>query len=161
MTADLLLAVLVVAGGSRHLATAPCSSPPTQVIVLTQHHVLLLCENGQPVARFWVALGSGGIGKRSQGDRKTPLGTYSLGEPRPSTRFGTFIPFDYPTAGQRFQGFTGRNVGIHGPDRRLQWAGRANTRLDWTAGCIALSSDQEVEKVASWVKEKGATLSIR
>jgi murein L,D-transpeptidase YafK len=161
MAARVLLAVLVLAGGSPRLAAAACGSPRSEIVVLARDHSLWLCEKGRSIARFRVALGSGGIGKRSRGDRKTPLGSYALGEPRPSTRFGTFIPMDYPTAEQRFQGFTGTDLGIHGPDRRLRRAGRANTRVDWTAGCIALSSDEEVRRVASWAKEKSATLVIR
>ena len=118
-------------------------------------------ETGRPVAEYRVALGRGGTGKHVQGDEKTPLGTYALGAPRPSSRFGTFIPVAYPTPEQQLQGFTGGDVGIHGPDRRFRWVGRATAWFDWTAGCIALGTDEEVLAVAAWMRGRAATISIR
>jgi murein L,D-transpeptidase YafK len=128
---------------------------------MSQDHDLWLCDKGRALARYGVALGRGGTGKRAEGDRKTPLGTYPLGKPRPSNRFGTFIPVGYPTAEQRLQGFTGSDVGIHGPERRLRWAGGASTWFDWTAGCIALGNDENVQSVASWVQVRHPTIVIR
>ena len=140
---------------------SPCANRVAELFVVTSEHSMWLCENGQSRAHYRVALGSGGVGKHAQGDRKTPLGTYLLGQPRPSPRFGKFIPVEYPTAEQRSQGFTGNDVGIHGPDRRFRWAGRANTWFDWTAGCLGLGNDEELEKVASWVTEKHPTITIQ
>ncbi len=62
-----------------------------------------------------VSLGRGGLEKSVQGDRKTPMGTYSIGAPRPSKRFFIFIPIGYPSEKQRVNGFTGGDVGVHGP----------------------------------------------
>jgi murein L,D-transpeptidase YafK len=158
----LLLAVLatVPAMAFGVTATAPCASSEPQVIVATNEHRLWLCDGGRPLASYRVALGRGGKDKKVQGDNKTPLGTYLLGTPRASARFGTFIPVAYPTPEQRNQGFTGTDVGIHGPDRRFRWAGRMNTWFDWTAGCIALATDEEVQAVAAWVQRK-PTVTIR
>jgi murein L,D-transpeptidase YafK len=139
----------------------PCSSSEPQVVVATNDHVLWLCENGRPTASYRVALGRGGTDKRVQGDNKTPLGIYPLGAPRPSARFGTFIPVEYPTPEQRRQGFTGTDVGIHGPDRRFRWAGRMNAWFDWTAGCIALATDEDLQSVAAWVQKRKSTVTIR
>jgi murein L,D-transpeptidase YafK len=138
-----------------------CSSSEPQVVVTTKDHRLWLCDQGRPVASYRVALGRGGTDKRAQGDGKTPLGSYALGDPRPSSRFGTFIPVAYPTADQRRRGFTGTAVGVHGPDRRFRWAGRMNAWIDWTAGCIALATDDEMQAVATWVRERKASVTIR
>src|SRR5262249_47822529 len=108
-----------------------------------------------------VALGRGGTGKRVKGDRKTPLGTYALGQPRPSARFGVFIPVSYPTAEQRSQGFTGGEIGIHGPLRQFDAAGKVNTFVDWTDGCIALGTIEEVMKVATFVRKHAPRVFIR
>ena len=140
---------------------SPCSSLDSQVVVVAKEHKLWLCEAGHPVASYRVALGRGGADKRVQGDNKTPLGSYPLGVPRPSSRFGTFIPVEYPTPEQRRRGFTGSDVGVHGPDRRFRWAGRVNTWFDWTAGCVALATDDEVTAVAAWVQRLRPTISFR
>jgi L,D-transpeptidase catalytic domain len=52
-------------------------------------------------------------------------------------------------------------VGIHGPDRHFRWAGRLNTWFDWTAGCIALATDEEVQAVAAWIQQRGPNVTIR
>src|SRR6516162_9899041 len=97
----------------------PCSRYDTAVVVDVQARSLRLCELGATQANYPVALGRGGTGKRTLGDRKTPLGWYALGEPRLSDRFGVFIPISYPTLDQRKRGFTGGEIGIHGPQRRF------------------------------------------
>src|SRR2546426_2950671 len=92
------------------LFTAPpaatCHPHESAVVVNATAHQLSLCEDGQAVARHRVALGAGGLGKRKQGDAKTPLGLYPLGAPRPSQLFGTFVPVGYPTGAQQQRGFT-------------------------------------------------------
>jgi murein L,D-transpeptidase YafK len=134
-----------------------CAARATSIEVRTADRTLILCQDGAPVARFAVALGVGGVGKRRRGDNKTPLGTYALGSPRRSQDFGTFIPVGYPTAAQARAGFTGSAVGIHGPARPFVHAGRLNTMTDWTAGCIAVGSDEEIERVAAWLRQRPRT----
>src|SRR6185295_2954643 len=97
--------------------TTRCRPGETAVLVRAAAHTLELCQDGRSVANHRVALGSGGIGKRVQGDGKTPLGLYALGAPRTSVNFGTFVPVGYPTPEQQKLGFTGSAVGIHGPPR--------------------------------------------
>ena len=52
-------------------------------------------------------------------------------------------------------------MGIHGPDRRFRWAGRMNAWFDWTAGCVALATDEEVQAVAAWVQKRKPNVTIR
>jgi len=139
----------------------PCSRYDTAVVVDVHVRSLWLCELGATQAHYPVALGRGGTGKRTRGDRKTPLGSYALGEPRLSDRFGVFIPVSYPTAAQRRRGFTGGEIGIHGPQRRFEWAGSWNTYVDWTDGCIALATLDEAMEVATFVHEHAPTVFIR
>jgi len=139
----------------------PCSRYDTAVVVDVHARSLRLCELGATQAHYPVALGRGGTAKRTRGDRKTPLGSYALGEPRLSDRFGVFIPISYPTAAQRRRGFTGGEIGIHGPQRRFEWAGSWNTYVDWTDGCIALGTLDEAMEVATFVREHAPTVFIR
>ncbi len=136
-------------------AAGPDSACPAEgplVLVDTSSHTLSLCSEGRPLARFRVALGRGGLAKTREGDGRTPLGTYALGPPRPSARFGTFIPIGYPTPAQRARGFTGRDVGIHGPHRRAAWLGSLSTWMDWTAGCVATGTDEDLAVISAFVR---------
>ena len=130
----------------------PCAGNGTSVVVMTDYHLLYLCENGQQIDNYDIAYGSNGTGKTAAGDRKTPLGTYSLGEPRKSDEFGIFIPVGYPTKAQVAKGFTGDAVGIHGPVRQFRCVGFLNVVFDWTAGCMAVADDGYIARIANWVK---------
>ncbi len=148
---------IAVAGAS----DLPCDADGHLVVVETTAHTLWLCSERRAVGRFKVALGRGGLDKRREGDGRTPLGAYSLGSPGPSARFGTFVPIAYPTPEQRARGFTGRNVGIHGPDRRATWLGTLSTWIDWTAGCVATGTDEEIRAVAAFVRERSPRVVLR
>lgn len=142
-------------------AAAPCPEVGDLVVVETRARVLWLCSDHRALARVRVALGRGGLDKLHEGDRRTPLGAYSLGEPRPSRRFGTFIPIGYPTAEQRARGLTGSDVGIHGPVRRFSWLSTASTWVDWTAGCVATGTYAGVALVAGFVRERRPAILLR
>jgi murein L,D-transpeptidase YafK len=136
---------------------APCAPHARAVVVDVTARTLSLCENGEARRVFPVSLGTGGVGKRQQGDHRTPLGSYPLGVPRRSQQYGTFIPVGYPTPRQVEMGFTGTAVGIHGPPRAFVNGGRSNTSVDWTWGCIAVGSDPEIQEISAWVNRRART----
>lgn len=153
-----VLALLPLLCRASSSESAPaCAGRGTAVVVRTADRKLHLCEKGIAKMQYDVALGSGGVGKRKQGDARTPLGAYPLGNPRPSVEgFGTFVPIGYPTPEQRKRGFTGHSVGIHGPFRSWRWAGRANVASDWTLGCVAVESDTVMNEIARWLRANKA-----
>ena len=128
-----------------------CAGEGTYLLVATKPHQLLACSKGRAIHQMPVALGRGGVGKSKEGDNKTPLGTYSLSSPRASSRFGIFVPIGYPTADQAKAGLTGSDVGIHGPARLFKWAGSLNLLFDWTQGCIAVESDEQIKTLSDWI----------
>jgi murein L,D-transpeptidase YafK len=138
-----------------------CPESGDVIAVITRKRELWLCVDGAPAARFEVALGQGGLDKRQKGDRRTPLGTYVLGTPRPSGRYGVFIPIVYPTPEQAAQGLTGGDVGIHGPPRKLPEPEYPTTAFDWTLGCVATGTDADIEVVATFVRERRPLLVVR
>jgi len=140
-------------------ASAACPADGPAVAVATRDRVLRLCEMGRTVAEFRIALGHGGVDKRRKGDARTPLGVYSLGEPRSSRRFGTFIPIGYPTAAQAAGGYTGGDVGIHGPHRLTAGTWLA-VRFDWTEGCIATGSDEDLARIVAFVQQRSPAVVI-
>ena len=125
--------------------------------VNTTHGILNICNHGSVIKTFKVALGYKGVGKKKAGDNKTPIGLYGLAYPRKSTQFKVFIPILYPTLDQLAAGYTGRDVGIHGPTQ-------TPTRFTWfnhlpgsTRGCIAVGKNNYIEYVANWVKTHPGT----
>jgi murein L,D-transpeptidase YafK len=132
----------------------PCQGNRVSVVVDTGPHKLWLCADNKIVKEFKIAHGRGGVDKRKRGDNKTPLGEYPLGTPQPSNKFGIFIPIGYPTDKQLKKGFTGSDIGIHGPSRMFKWLGRITTWFDWTQGCIAVGTDDDISEIARWMKEK-------
>jgi murein L,D-transpeptidase YafK len=117
---------------------------------------LCLCQGGNSQGFFRVALGRGGVGKHTEGDGKTPIGSFTLSEARPSSRFGLFLAVGYPNAAQRQLGYTGSDIGVHGPHRAFFWLRHATLWLDWTAGCIAVATQSDIEGIAEWVRTTGA-----
>lgn len=152
-----LTAALGAVARPAHSERAPCQPRETAVVVETHARLLSLCEDGHLAGSFDVALGVGGVDKRRAGDNKTPLGRYPLGAPRVSRDYHLFVPVVYPTAEQTRLGFTGSAIGIHGPPRmfRNALAHRHPPLPDWTAGCIAVRTDEEIEQIAAWLRAHG------
>lgn len=148
-TLCLLLILLFPALSFASNPTCPLSSG---INVLTTKRILNICKNGTVIKTFKVALGYKGVGKKKAGDNKTPIGLYNLAYPRKSNQFKVFIPILYPTSKQAAAGYTGRDVGIHGPtqsSRLLSWL----SNLPYsTRGCIAVGSNNHIQYVADWVK---------
>lgn len=138
-------------------AAGDCARQANAVVVNVDTHRLSLCQNERVQESYTVSLGSGGVGKQKEGDHRTPLGVFALGVPRPSTEFLLFIPVGYPTAEQRKAGFTGGDIGIHGPKRGWSFLGRLANWKDWTRGCIAINSDDGIREVADWVARNHTT----
>ena len=161
-TALACLLFLGLFAGCSHGAKKTCAPAGTALAVDVEHRELALCEDGVAASRYRVAIGRRGAGKSRRGDARTPLGAYPLGEVRASSRFGLFLPVGYPTPDQRAAGFTGDAVGVHGPHRSWRWLGPLNVAADWTAGCIVVASDREMQEIARWVaRVRPAEIVIR
>ena len=152
-----LLAVYLIPGApSSPGPSSSCAPRETAVVIDTRAHLMHLCDAGRVDHTFAVALGSRGVGKQREGDNKTPLGRYGLGAPRASKSFHIFVPVGYPTPAQARLGFTGGAIGIHGPPRGYATLAELAMLVsqDWTAGCIAVASDAEIEAVAAWLRKQ-------
>ncbi len=120
--------------------------------VHTTKRILNICKHGTVIKAFKVALGYKGVGKKRAGDNKTPIGLYGLAHPRKSNQFKVFIPILYPTKKQLAAGYTGRDVGIHGPTQSSNVFSWLNNLPSSTRGCIAVGKNNHIEYVANWVK---------
>ncbi|OFZ16497.1 MAG: hypothetical protein A2Z20_03695 [Bdellovibrionales bacterium RBG_16_40_8] len=132
----------------------------SQLIANLSYRIIYLCEkNGNEYWRYFFSYGRGGARKYSEGDEKTPVGTYALGAPQKSADFYQFIPIGYPTKEQRKMGYTGGAIGIHGPYNTgiyqlIEWFMGSSLILNWTSGCLAVSSQYEIEKIVYFVKSR-------
>lgn len=161
-TSAVAAALLGATSGPPVAVDEKCVGSDARIIVFLERHALLLCDKGKTIETFGVRLGRGGVGKTREGDGKTPVGTYSLGEPRPSDRYGTFIPIGFPTEDQKKAGYTGSAVGVHGPPRWVKWLGRLVNTFDLSDGCVGLARDEEIERIAGWVRATSArTIELR
>lgn len=133
-------------------ANSPACPLLNGINVHTAKRVLNICKQGIVVKSFKVAIGYKGVGKKQRGDNKTPLGLYNLAYPRSSSQFKVFIPIMYPTSEQLAAGYTGRDVGIHGPTQSAGWLKWLNNLPYSTRGCIAVGKNNYIENVATWVK---------
>jgi murein L,D-transpeptidase YafK len=125
---------------------------PTGLNVQSIKRTLKICDNGKVISKYKISIGRAGIEKRIAGDKKTPTGLYELSSPRKSNKFGIFIPIQYPTIQQSAAGYTGKDVGIHGPFQLLHWLGSINTWFNWTQGCIAVANNNQISFIAKWVE---------
>jgi murein L,D-transpeptidase YafK len=163
-----ILALILASGApagdvSGEIDQSPSACPPTGdvVAVFTRKREIWLCRRGVETARIPVAIGRGGAGKKRAGDRRTPVGSYALGDPRPSRLYGVFIPIEYPTPEQARMGHSGDGLGIHGPPRGQEEPGYPTTSIDWTLGCVATGTDADVEAVAAFVRRYRPTVLLR
>jgi murein L,D-transpeptidase YafK len=134
-------------------ASVPTCPLANGINVHTTMRILNICKHGTVIKAFKVALGYKGVGKKHAGDNKTPIGLYRLAHPRKSTQFKVFIPILYPTSRQVAAGYTGRDVGIHGPTQSSSLFSWLNNLPYSTRGCIAVGKNNQIEYVANWIKD--------
>ncbi len=103
---------------------------------------LLQVQNDRPVlvASYYTSIGSNGMGKAREGDRKTPLGVYRIvshlpGESLPDL-YGTGAwPINFPNHFDKLKGKKGHGIWLHGVPSDLESRPPRDSR-----GCIILSN---------------------
>jgi murein L,D-transpeptidase YafK len=123
---------------------------PIFVVVRQSCRTLDVYRFGKRVRSFPAVFGQGGTPKLNEGDRRTPVGLYSIIAKYPHPRWRYFFLIDYPSGSDRYRyeqakvagdlsqdAGIGGNVGIHGTDKPDK-----NSRgVDWTWGCISVDND--------------------
>lgn len=99
-----------------------------------------------PVALGFVPTGH----KQFEGDGKTPEGTYFISHRNPESQYHLSLGISYPNDADRafaaaVEKPPGGDIFIHGGPTREP------NRVDWTAGCIAVT-DRQIEVIYSMVK---------
>jgi hypothetical protein len=122
---------------SHHLSAPPPGAVPNAVLQLARplrhvvvvdllrHRLYLWRNEGGDltlVADFYASIGRAGIGKRQEGDLRTPVGVYHVTDFKPDETLpelygdGAF-PVNYPNGLDRVRGRTGYGIWVHGVPR--------------------------------------------
>lgn len=153
----LMLAMAVIPAMAAEPAAV--SAAVTRVVVNKAERQLLLYAGDQLVRRYPVSLGDAPVGhKTTEGDERTPEGDYRLDWRNPNSRYHRSIHISYPNAADRAQAkergvSPGGDIMIHGLPNGMSWAAPALASSDWTDGCIALTSNDDMDEVWQLVRD--------
>lgn len=114
------------------------------------HHRLIFYEGDKVTHTYKARLGFGGIGKCRAGDKRTPLGSYTLSPAKRSASFRWFLPVGYPNAQDRANHCTGGDIGLHGTGNLLRRKLAQAGGIDWTLGCIAVAN-KDIDEIRRMV----------
>lgn len=165
---------LLVAGGIlavRIVGRAPLSDPlppgvqADRILVRKALREMVLFRGGQPLKTYEIALGRGEPGpKRREGDNRTPEGTYRIDGRNPRSAYHLALHVSYPAPADVVAAKSrgeppGGDIMVHGIRNGLGWLGTLHRRVDWTAGCVAVT-DAEIEEIWRAVPD-GTPIEIR
>lgn len=143
---------------------AACSSPPkskfrsydgppvTQVVVKKGERQMFLLSGRQVLKGYDIGLDFQPLGHKTfEGDGKTPEGIYYIDRQNPNSQYHLSLGISYPDPQDKARAMMlGQNPGgdimIHGRGA----FGAKQSKLDWTAGCIAVE-DEEIEEIFAMV----------
>jgi len=160
-----LAVVAVVAAAYINFSPLPRDAVADRVVVEKSAHQLTLLRNGKTLKTYRVALGRVPVGaKEHEGDQRTPEGTYSIDFHKPDSDYHRALHISYPEQHDidraAVEGLSaGSDIMIHGLPNGRAWPGRFHRRVDWTAGCIAVT-DFEIEEIYRAVPD-GTPIEIR
>lgn len=156
------------------------------ILVDTRSRTLTVNADDRVLERFdGVAIGrNGAADTRSEGDGKTPLGTFEIAWVNDKSNFHLFFGLNYPTREHAERAFRshlidlatyldiqlafdrhrlppqntrlGGYIGIHGLGRSDP---DIHAATNWTQGCVALT-DHQIEQLAAWIRP-GTRVVIR
>ncbi|MEW5891875.1 MAG: L,D-transpeptidase family protein [Pseudomonadota bacterium] len=132
-------------------------APADKYILLadTSRARLYLFENVQGEPRllrdYYLTIGRNGTDKRIEGDKRTPLGVYTITSQMPRNKLSDFygsgaFPINYPNEWDQAQGRGGHGIWLHGtPPDTYNRAPRASD------GCLVLTNP-DLTELGQWVK---------
>jgi hypothetical protein len=103
---------------------------------------LLRNKNGEPVWEndFFITVGQSGVGKDKEGDLKTPLGLYTIGDEVPKKNLTPFyglgaLKLNFPNPYDKFQQKSGSGIWLHGVPAEVY-----NRPAKASEGCIVFTN---------------------
>ena len=159
-----------------------------QIDISKSEKLLLVKKGEQTVRQFQISLGKGGKGTKQRiGDKKTPIGVYSISDFKSDSKFHYFMQINYPNLIDAWYGYKnniitakefkriafalkenqrppqdtplGGYIGIHGLGDTTNERLKIHESFNWTEGCIALTND-EINTLRQYVSI-GTRVTIR
>ena len=136
-----------------------------KILIEKKARRLMLISKGEVLKTYKIALGGNPNGpKERQGDNKTPEGTYVIDSRNKDSRYHLSLHISYPNERDKKRAHElgvspGDNIMIHGIKKGFSWVGDAQSEVDWTKGCIAVT-DEEIEEIDK-LTPNGTTVEIR
>jgi outer membrane protein assembly factor BamD (BamD/ComL family)/L,D-peptidoglycan transpeptidase YkuD (ErfK/YbiS/YcfS/YnhG family) len=136
-----------------------------KILIEKKARRLTLISKGEVLKTYKIALGENPIGpKESQGDNKTPEGTYFIDSRNKDSHYHRSLHISYPNERDKKRAkelcvSPGGNIMIHGIRKGFSWVGDAQAEVDWTKGCIAVT-DEEIEEISK-LAPNGTIVEIR
>ncbi len=186
-----LCILLLLVGANSQAATvgnaaATAVEPPYSIAVSKGERTLKVMRFGKVVRSYYMSSGSEQGGKVRRGDKRTPVGSYSVLEVRPSDRYHIFMHLDYPGMHDAAKAYgedridavqyqkiraahstsrlppqntlLGGQIGIHGLGEAVR-LGAYHDRYNWTKGCIAVT-DKVIEELKKYYIRPGTIVTI-
>lgn len=128
-----------------------------KVFVDKSERRLQLLSGNEVIKSYHVALGGNPIGhKQRQGDKRTPIGSYTLDYKNEKSKFYRSIHISYPNAADKARAkalgiSAGGDIMIHGQQNGKGAFAIDTQKLDWTEGCIAVTN-AEMDEIMAAVK---------
>lgn len=147
------LAIMACLLGLSFVPAAEATDFPAaeKIVVEKANRKLHLFKDGTPFRSFDIALGMYPDGdKLTEGDQKTPEGTYRLDARNPDSDFFLSIHISYPNSRDvresRDKGLDpGGQIMIHGQPNDPTFSEAFYAKEDWTNGCIAVSNSDMID----------------
>ncbi|NCX94886.1 MAG: hypothetical protein EBX41_00505 [Chitinophagia bacterium] len=124
----------------------PLKNNIDKIVIYKQKRELWAYAEGMLLKKYRVSLGFTPVGaKHFEGDGKTPEGKYHVSMKKPQSLYHKALLVSYPNADDikhaaEHSKRTGGDIEIHGSISNLASEQAEYEKIDWTAGCIALTN---------------------
>lgn len=128
-----------------------------KVLVKKAERKMFLLKNGNPYREYIISLGDSPKGhKQQEGDERTPEGLYTIDYRNPKSAYTLSLHITYPDKKDKLSAKKrgvnpGGQIFIHGAPNGMSGLESSLTRVDWTDGCIAITS-KEIKEFWKLVK---------
>jgi murein L,D-transpeptidase YafK len=145
---NLLVLILAVCATSWTADKPTTATSADRIVIVKSERTLTLMSGGKVLKTYKVALGGDPVGpKVKAGDKKTPEGRYVIDSKNAKSRFHLALHVSYPNAADRERArklgvSPGGDVEIHGLESKYARVGSLHRRVNWTAGCIAVTNPE-------------------
>ena len=152
----LYLAILLSAAEAKPGRPAVAMAQADRILSIKSTRTMTLLRQGRILKTYKVALGAEPLGaKTRRGDNRTPEGSYMIDSRNAHSQFHLALHISYPNAADRERAKKlgvnpGGDIMIHGLPQQWAWMGAAHRKVDWTAGCVAVTN-AEIDEIWSMV----------